>query len=42
METAGETCSNLGSSDSDDSDTFVSDGIVVLPATPVDRGALDG
>ena len=42
METVGETCSNLGSSGSDDSDTLVSAGIVVLPATPVDWDALDG
>ena len=42
METVGETCSKSGSSGSDDSDTIVSAGIVVLPATPVDRDALDG
>ena len=35
METVGETCSNLGTSGSDASDTLVSVGIVVLPATPV-------
>ena len=42
METVGETCSNLGSSGSDDSDTLVSGGIVGLPATPVGRDSLDG
>ena len=41
METVGETCSNLGISGSDDSDTLVSAGIIVLPATPVAWDALD-